>query len=55
MDIAIQHTVLFSLALSINECERQLENCKKFCPELVNSWEERLASFQEAKEKILAL
>lgn len=55
MDITTQHTVLFSLALSINECEEQLENCKKFCPELVGHWEERIASFKEAKEKILAL
>jgi hypothetical protein len=55
MDITTQSTVLFSLCLSINYCEQQLELCKKSCTEYVQYWEERLASLKEAKEKILAL
>ena len=55
MDITTQSTALFSLCLSINHCEQQLELCKKSCTELVEYWEKQLASFKEAKEKILAL
>lgn len=55
MDIETQYIVLFSLSLSIKKTEESLEEAKKILPEFVEFYEKQLASFKEAKEKILAL
>ena len=55
LDIETKSTIIFSLALSIQNAEESLEKTRKILPEFIEFYEKQLASFKEAKEKMLQL
>lgn len=46
-------TILRSLELSVERAEERLKECQQHCPELARFWENEIASYKEAHEKIL--